>query len=49
MEKVIESMKVWDDLIDSLKKKRRKKICKYIFQKGKKTGQNCPIHIDEAY
>ena len=49
MEKVIENIKVWDDLINSLKKKRSKKICKYIFQKGKKSGQNCPIHIDEAY
>ena len=49
MEKVIESIKVWDDLIDSLKKKKSKKICKYIFQKGKKSGQNCPIHIDEKH
>ena len=49
MEKLIENIKVWDDLINSLKKKRSKKICKYIFQKGKQSGQNCPIHIDEAH
>ena len=42
MEKVIENIKVWDDLIDSLKKKRSKKICKYIFQKGKKVVNIVP-------
>ncbi len=45
----MENIKVWDDLIDSLKKKRSHKICKYVFQKGKNEGKTCQIHIDEAY
>ena len=42
MEKVIENIKVWDDLIDSLKKREVRKYANIYFKKVKKVVKIVP-------